>query len=256
MKNPDEYKVKSLAKALNILNCFNQTNSELGVSEIAQITGYQKTTVHNVLATYQEFGYVYQNPNTDKYSLGLNLLQYSFKIINSLKIRQILLPYTMKISAKTDQICIIAVPHESQVFYIDSSLAINSERNMRHLTGERAPMYCTGIGKCMLAFSGEEFIDDYIKNTKLEKFTDYTITNPIVLREQLKEIRRNGYSVDNMEHEYNIRCVAIPLFDPDKNVIAALSVSGKAIDFNSASIVAYSTIMNEIISPIQNHIQL
>lgn len=256
MEENNECKVKSLAKALKILESFSVAAPELGVTEIAKMTGIQKTTVHNVLSTFMQFGYVKQDAKSEKYSLDLGLLQYSFRIVNNLKIRQVFLPYLLQIAAKTEHLCMLAVPYGSQVFYIESSVSCSSNRGIRSITGERAPFYCTSLGKAMLAFMPEEQIEDYLAHETFTSYTDYTLTDPQLLRDQLHEIRRNGYAVDNMEHEYGVRCVGVPIFDNTGAVVGAISVTGPSLDFDSSAIGAYAACIKDVISPVQNYLVL
>lgn len=256
MEENRDFKVKSLAKALQILESFSVASPELGVTEIAKQTGLQKATVHNVLSTFQQFGYVKQDPKSEKYSLDLGLLQYSFRIMNNQKIRQVFLPYLLQIAAKTGHLCMLAVPYRSQVFYLESSISCSSNRAMRSIAGESAPFYCTALGKAMLAFLPEAEIEDYLSRETFAAFTDYTITDPQTLRGQLHEIRRSGYAVDNMEHEYGVCCVGVPIFSNTGAVAGAVSVTGPASEFDPSAIAAYAACIRDVISPVQNYLVL
>ena len=86
-------------------------------------------------------------------------------------------------------------------------------------------MYCTGLGKAMLAFLPEDERELILREPRV-KYTDNTIVEESILRENLDEVRKNGFSVDNMEHEFGIRCVAVPVFGVNRDVVAAVSVSG------------------------------
>ena len=81
---PENAKVSSLVKAMKVLECFSIKNPELGVTEISKQLNMQKSTVHNILATFQALGYLTQNNVTGKYSLGVRLLQFSYIINNQM----------------------------------------------------------------------------------------------------------------------------------------------------------------------------
>ena len=103
---------------------------------------------------------------------------------------------------------------------------------MRSILGERAQMYCTGIGKAMLANMNERAIDEYLNSHELKAFTENSITDKEVFKQELVRFtRQRGYAIDDMEHEFGIKCVAMPIFDRNRNLYAAISISGLASHF-------------------------
>lgn len=245
-----EYKVKSLAKAVRVLEAFSVKTPEMGVSEIAQMLDYQKSTVFNILSTFEDMGYVAQNPQTGKYYLGLKILHFGYIVNSHLDFKRVFQEPMNRIAQTVGEVCYMGVPHDGLVLYMDAAFPSNGG-NFRSITGETAPMYCTGLGKAMLAFFSEE-AQKHIFEMPRVRYTDYTITELSALKDNLAEVRRNGFSVDNMEHEYGIRCVGVPVFGADGHVVAAVSVSGPSLRFDPVSIMrAYQTI-SETIQPLQN----
>lgn len=102
----------------------------------------------------------------------------------------------------------------------------------------------------MLAFLPEDEIEVALALPRT-KYTSYTIVERTALLENLEEIRRSGYAVDNMEHEYDIRCVAIPVFNSERRLVATVSVSGPSLRFDPASITKFYNTLTEVIQPIQ-----
>ncbi len=98
------------------------------------------------------------------------------------------------------------------------------------MTGLKAPKYCTGIGKAILAYESEEMVEEVIKEGMVS-FTDQTITDGEKLKEELKCVREKGYAVDNMEHEYGVKCVAVPIRNGENKVVAACSITGPSPRF-------------------------
>ena len=97
----------------------------------------------------------------------------------------------------------------------------------------------------------EEQAEQVIGDRPLKAYTGCTITDPLVLRHHLEEIRQNGYAVDNMEHEYGIRCVAVPVFNSAGQVTAAVSVSGPSLRFDPETIIRDAQIISGILQPLQ-----
>ncbi len=249
MPEEKEYKVKSLAKAVRVLECFSVENPEMGVSEIAQLMNYQKSTVFNILSTFEDLGYVAQNPQTGKYYLALKILHFGYIVNSHLDLRRIFHQPMAEISREIGEVCYMGVPHDGRVLYVDSTSPQGSNV-FRNITGETAPMYCTGLGKALLAFLDEESRARILQEPR-QKYTDYTITDQEALLANLDEVRRNGFSMDNMEHEFGIRCVAVPIFANDGKPMAAISVSGPSLRFDPVTVLHAYQVLSKHLQPLQ-----
>lgn len=224
-KAKDEPRVKSLQKALRILNCFTLQQPELGVTEISRMLDLQKSTVYNILATYEQEGFIEQDPVTRKYRLGLRLLHLSNVVRSGLGLRRVALPVMERAMERFQETIHLAIEQDGQVVYIESVQP--PDRSVSRLaTGKTAPMHCTGVGKAILAFAPDERVLEIVEAYGLPRFTPNTITTLEALQKELALIRRRGYAVDNMEHEWGIRCIAVPIREENGRVKAAMSVSG------------------------------
>lgn len=242
--------VKSLVRALQVLECFSQKEPELGVTEIARKLGMQKSTIFNILSTFQETGYLTKNAATNKYQLGYKLLHLGYIVSSRMSIRQDFLPRMKEIANLSGEVCYLGLLDDLEVLYVEAVYP-STQIQSRNILGERAPLYCTGLGKCMLANLEEEQIRKVLSRP-MQSFTKCTITDPDVLRNELEEIRRNGYAVDNMEHEFGIRCVAVPFFGLDGKVLGAVSVSGPSPRFDPPAIIRNASIITEHLRGLQN----
>jgi DNA-binding IclR family transcriptional regulator len=90
--------------------------------------------------------------------------------------------------------------------------------------GKDFPLHCTAMGKTLLAFSEQE-LKSQVLSGKLDSFTEYTITDPTILAEELEKIRKNGYAIDREEITRGIVCVAAPIINHKKEVVASISVT-------------------------------
>lgn len=242
-------KVSSLVKAMRVLECFSIKDPELGVTEIAKQLDLQKSTVHNILSTFETMGYLTQNSATGKYSLGVRLLQFSYIINNHMGYQKFFLPYMEKIADKLHETVFLAIPHDSEVLYLESRQPHDSMGD-RKILGEHAPMYCTGLGKALMAFMPQEEQLKHIPDTFV-KFTENTLDSKEALLEDLRRIRERGYSIDNMEHEYGVVCIALPVFGHDGSPVAAISISGPSLRLQREAIVQAAVTMKEILGPTQ-----
>ena len=241
--------VKSLIRAMAVLECFSQKQPELGVTEIAQKLGMQKSTIYNILSTFQDAGYLSKNPTSNKYRLGFKLLHLGYIVSSGMGIRQHFLPAMREIANSTGEICYFGLLDDLEVLYVEAVYPA-AQTQARNILGERAPLYCTGLGKAMLANLPSEEIEQVLARP-MPGFTKCTITDPSVLRAELDEIRHNGYSVDNMEHEFGIRCVAVPFFSAQGHVMGAVSVSGPSPRFDPASVTRFAGILTEQLRDLQ-----
>lgn len=246
----EDNQVKSLVRAVQVLECFSVEQPELGPSEIARMLGMQKSTVYNILATFQKCGYLVKNPATGKYYLGLKVLHLGYIVNSHHGMRDMFLPYLKRIAQETRETCYVGILDDQQVLYIESAYPITAQAT-RNILGECAPLYCTGLGKAMLAYMPREQ-QEQVLASPLKAYTGCTITDPTVLRDHLEEIRRNGYATDNMEHEYGIRCVAVPIFNAAGEVFAAVSVSGPSPRFDPETIINDARIISGILQPLQH----
>lgn len=245
----EEIKVKSLYKALRILECFNLHTPELGITEISEQLGLYKSNVHNIVDTFVKAGYLEQNPENEKYRLGMKILELGNVISSNMNIRKLMLPYMQELADYTNETVYLGMPNEEEVIYLDSSSPKN-QLSTRSMLGVKAPLYCTGIGKAMLAFLPGEVTESLLAKG-LHKHTDQTITEPAALQAELMAIRSRGYSIDNMEHEYGIKCVGMPILNKKRQLVAGISVSGPSLRFDDDKIRDYAFKLGEIVRAIE-----
>jgi DNA-binding IclR family transcriptional regulator len=144
--------------------------------------------------------------------------------LGGLDLRQEAKPVLAEIGDATGETCHLAIRDGRQIVYIEKLESTQPVR-MHSWIGATNPMYCTGVGKAILAFS-DESVQSQVLADDLVKRTANTITEPEALREELATIRQRGFSIDNEENERSIRCAAAPVFDHTGQVVAGLSVSG------------------------------
>ncbi len=223
-----EPKVSSLAKALHVLECFTVDEPELGITEIATKLGIGKSNAHNIISTYCQMGYLQQMPNR-KYALGYKLLEHAFVINQHLGYSRAVYDLLLETAERSDQVVYFGIPYGTDVLYlyVAHPIARMKELPYREMLGEKAPLCTTGIGKAMLAnMPEEEWPERITKN--LKKYTENTITDPYEIILELRRTRQRGYSIDDEEHEYNVRCVGVPVYNSAGQLVAGMSTSGPA----------------------------
>lgn len=245
-----EVKVKSLKKALDILDCFTLERPELGITELSTLLSLNKSNVHNIVSTFEACGYLEQNPESEKYRLSLKILQLAHIASRNMSFQSIVHKAVNELAETFDEIVYFGIPDGENVMYMDGGFP-EKVYNVRWVQGMTAPLVCTSIGKAILAYMPEEFICRVLEKP-LEKFTEYTITDPEKIHAQLKHIKECGYSEDRMEHEYGIKCVGVPVFNNYGKLIGALSTTGPSLRFTDENMSAYVAALKKKAAEIRN----
>ncbi len=248
----DEIKNKSLKKALDILRCFTEKPT-WGITEISERLDLYKSNVYDIMTTLKAMDYLEKDGESERYKLGMQVFALSRAMGDSFSIIKIALPYMQELANITDERVYLAIPHSSEVVYLEATYPAESVNLMRSILGEHAEMYCTGIGKAMLAYFPQNVIEAYLKR-KLISYTDHTITETEKLRKELGVTKQRGYAIDDMEHEFGVKCVAMPIFDPLRKVYAAMSISGPAVNFSEKKIKEWALLMKAYIAKIENRL--
>lgn len=228
--------VQSVERALGILEILGNADFHLGVSEIAESSELPLSTTHRLLATLADLGYVEQNPETNKYTLGVRILQLRGAVIGHLTLGVHAMPIMKSLMNRVSETVHLAILNEGEVVYIERVEGLKTQ-GMYTRIGKRAPAHCTALGKVMLAFTPQhQWYDDVIRRHGLKRFSATTITSEEALLYELQRIRQQGYAVDNGETGEVVRCVAGPIYDYTGRVVAALSVSGPQAQVTAARI--------------------
>jgi IclR family transcriptional regulator, KDG regulon repressor len=220
--------VKSVSRALHIIDIVSSEKDGLGVTEIAKQMDINKSSVYRILSTLVQYGYIEQDKETERYKLGYKFLDISSKLLESIDLRREAKPYLRELEKETNEVIHLVVYDQGEVIYIEKLEGTETLR-MHSKVGKRAPMHCTGVGKAILAHLPLNVVLEIIERKGLPKHTDFTITDRDALLKELEKVKQKGYALDLEENEYGIRCIAVPIFDYSGNVIAAVSISGPTI---------------------------
>jgi len=217
--------VKSLFKMLEVLEAFSSTEPELSVVEIARRTGLPRTTVHRIVDSLRSVGFLEQDASRDRYRLGLKLFELGGSALMNLPLYREAPPFVdtlAKLSGEDVHLCIF---DGAQMVFVNRRSQIAPRPHNTVITMEASPCHSTGVGKAALAFQSDVVIDRVIR-AGLPRFTPNTIVEPKRLKAELAAIRTRGYSIDDCEHEPELRCVGAPIRNSAGRVFAAISASG------------------------------
>jgi len=221
-------RIQSVDRALDILELYLTSPEELSVKEISEAMGLSKSTVHGLIKTLEQRGYLKQNPGNMKYRLGMKLFSLGNVVADHLDIRKIARPVIRRLADNIKETVHLAVLNGDEVVYTEKVEGPGALR-MYSQVGRKVPVYCTGVGKVILAYQDEETVERLLSKETLRAFTPYTITDKEKLKAHLAAIREQGYALDNEEIELGLKCVAAPIYDHQCKVIASISCAGPAI---------------------------
>lgn len=243
----------SIAKAFQLLDHFTPDKPEWGVRELAQALGANKSTTYRLMATLESLGALKKSKETEKYSLGLKL----FELGNRVDIYSAFVSHTHpeleQVALDITETVHLGILQKNQVLMVDK---VESPKGLKlnSVVGRHNPAYCTGTGKVLLAHLPAPELDALLNTIDLIPFTEHTITEIVILKDELRRIKDRGYAIDRQELEVGLICVAVPVFNQNQQVIAALSAAGPSIRFREEALHEYVAILQKGAIAIQKKI--
>ena len=224
----NKYSVAVLDKAFDIFRVLQQQEEPLSLDEIAHHTGIARTTAHRLLHNLSLQGYIEKDPERYKYRLGVKLAELGSAVKRRQSLRDVALLPMQELLKKLHDTINLGVLLDGEVSYVE---ILESPQPFRVATyvGARDPAHATAVGKAILAYLDEGVVKDIIRTHGLKRITRKTIGDEATLRTGLMKVKALGYAIDEQESMLGGRCVGVPVFGADGNVIAGLSVSGPAL---------------------------
>jgi DNA-binding IclR family transcriptional regulator len=218
--------VNSVKRAFAILTLLG-IRGRMTLSQLCRELKIPKSTAFSILETLEHEQAVAREEETGMYTLGIRLLELGQEAQENFELRRVASPVLQQLNREIDETVHLTVLDNDVVLYVD---CYESSKRLRtySVIGVRAPLYCTAVGKAILAFLDYDEQMRIIKGMQFQRFTPNTITDRAALLRNLEEVRRRGYSVDDIEHEEGVRCVGAPIYNNKGRVCASLSISGPA----------------------------
>lgn len=222
--------VQTIERTSRLLDKLADNPQGISIRDLSDVVELPKGTTHRLLSSLAYFGYVRQDPKTRDYFLGLRLLELGQILLGQLDLRKYAEPFLRELAKKTGETVHLVILDRDEIVYIDKMEGDQNPSGLKMASriGSRNPVHSTAVGKALLAsFTDEEF-NRFIKKKNLPKRTGNTFTDHLRLKEHLREVRLQGFSVDDEENEVGIRCVAAVICDQTGRAVAAMSISGPA----------------------------
>jgi IclR family KDG regulon transcriptional repressor len=218
------YTAPAVEGALSILETLS-TGHEMGVSDLAKKLGLGKSSVYRLLATLVRRGYVQKSPQTDRYQLTYRLFAVGSPAADRFGLREVATLVMQRLAAETGETVNLGVLDGARVVNLHKVESRHPLRLYLQLEGG-APAHATALGKVLLAALEPEEVARRLQGRRLDRLTSRTIGDRRSLWRALAKVGEQGFAIDDEECSLGLRCVAAPILDHRRAVVAAVSISG------------------------------
>jgi DNA-binding IclR family transcriptional regulator len=221
------YNITALQRGLDLLQLFSRSPYGLTAKQVACLSQLPVSTVHRFLVNLERAHFL--NCGADGiYHLGTACFAVGQAALGQLDIRRLSFAYLQELNHQTRETIHLTVRHGTSAVYVEK---LDSPEPLRihSRIGASVPLYCTAVGKIMLAHMPKDEQDSILCAIELKRLTPNTVGSLQELRAELHRVRKNGYACDMEEHELHIRCIAAPIRDHNGAVLASLSITAPAV---------------------------
>lgn len=218
-------RIKSLQKAALVLKCFNPEQVEFSVAEIAQRLGIHRTTAYRIMMTLMEDGLLQRDRKTEKYTIGPILYALGSLYLSTTDIIKAASPVTKILNELTGESVNLGIFDKGNVIFIAKEETKHAFRFAHHI-GTIIPAYGSAMGKAILSELDEATLDRIYPEERLRPSTEKTIKTKTELKQELKEIKKTGISIDREGSWIGVEGIGAVIRDASGKVAAATSISG------------------------------
>ncbi|WGE31234.1 IclR family transcriptional regulator [Actinobacillus genomosp. 2] len=218
---------QTLIRGLKLLELLSQYPNGCPLAQLSELAHLNKSTVHRLLQSLQQEGFVRPAPTTGSYRLSTKCLAIGQRALSSLNILHIAAPHLEALNLKLGETVNFAMREEHHAILIYKLEPTIGMMKTRAYIGQRLQLYCSGMGKLFLAYDQPDYIPHYwqLKQDVIQQLTPNTITTIPAMNIELEKIRSQQFAMDDEENEIGVSCIACPIFDHQGKVIYAISVS-------------------------------
>jgi IclR family pca regulon transcriptional regulator len=216
----------SLARGLAVIQAFSQSKRQLTISQVSNKTGFSRAAVRRCLYTLSKLGFA-GSEDSRHFHLRPRVLTLGHSYISSMPLAVAAQPVLEHVSHVLHESCSIATLDGSEIVYI-ARANVTRIMSIDLGVGSRLPAFCTSMGRILLADLPAESLEELISQMEFKRFTERTVIGAEKLRQILRIVQRNGYSIIDQELEHGLRSMAVPIRNPTGKVVAALNVGAHA----------------------------
>jgi DNA-binding IclR family transcriptional regulator len=224
MSSDTSYTVPSVDRAIEVLEILATSRDGISLNELTELTHVPKSTLFRILATLEQRRYVRQDRERKKFALGLKLWELSNAKLEKIDLVVGASKHMKKLAFETHESVFLAILDRGEVIYLQRVEGPATEKAVTKL-GWRAPIHATATGQLLLAFLPDSVVDALLEVKKLPAYNVSTITKVDDLKRKLERVRADGYAVADGEYNSDLLCIAAPIRNSSKRVIAALTIA-------------------------------
>ncbi|MDI6813988.1 MAG: IclR family transcriptional regulator [Desulfitobacteriaceae bacterium] len=236
--------VQTVERALSVLTTFTPEHDVWGITALSQELGLPKSVVHRILTSLQRFGFVEQEAHSEKYRLGLRIVELGRVAAGHFDLRQSALPVMQALARDTGESTLLTVQDGHFgvcIEFVEGSQSMTLKTSF----GTRLPLHCGASKKILLAYLPEEFVEHYLEVEPLVQLSDHSKVDPEALRRELAEIRATGVSVTANEIDVGATLIAAPILGHDGAVVAGFGLGGPSFRFPEDKIREFQRLVRE-----------
>jgi IclR family pca regulon transcriptional regulator len=216
----------SLARGLAVIQAFSAQKRQQTISQVSAKTGFSRAAVRRCLYTLMKLGFA-GTDDSHHFFLQPRILALGHSYISSMPLAASAQPVLEQVSHVLHESCSIATLEGLDIIYV-ARANVTRIMSIDLGVGSRLPAFCTSMGRVLLANLPPAELESFFERVKLTRYTNRTIVNAEKLRQALRLVLRNGYSLVDQELELGLRSMAVPIQNANGKVVAALNVGTHA----------------------------
>jgi len=246
-KKSNYYHIGSLARGIQLLKLL-AVRGTMSLSEISGELGIDRSGCHRYLLTFRDLGLVTKTENS-KYILTTGIFEIAVSYLNRLGLRQGIRPYMEELAETYKEAINLGVKDGNEVVFLDK---ISSRQDYRAeiSVGTRHPLYCTALGKALIAFRPDKEQKEYLRANEFKRFTATTISNSRDFEKELRLIRERGFTIDDGEYRSELTGVGAPILDSSGYAVLSISVAGPISRFSEEILMRIASDLKDVCSRI------
>jgi IclR family transcriptional regulator, KDG regulon repressor len=245
MKTTSNEGYKTLRDLATILSLFNSYQIEdRSVSEISKALDMFPSKISRMLGTLEKEGFFEKNPENGKYRLGIRFFELGMIYTSNFPFRKVIRPHLEQMARELNLTSSWAILGKNKIIVVDRIQNLTIDL-VTHIMGVNSPVYCTSVGKILLAYLPKNEQEEILDSVDLNKFTKNTVVDRKLIMENLKLVRENGYATDQEEMFEDLNCIAAPIRNNTGRVIAAINLMDTKTRTNPEKLFNYAAYLKE-----------
>jgi DNA-binding IclR family transcriptional regulator len=218
---PHEYTVPAVQRAVDVLELLAGSHTGISLADLSRQTGFPKSSLFRILLTLEKASIVQLDRTRNIFTLGMKLIDWGNRALEKIDLKTVTHPHLVRMAHETRESYYVAILDEYEVIIIDRADTPEIWRMVARL-GQRSPVHATASGQVLVAEFGDDALQAATQRSGLKRFTPQTITSLNRLKARLKEVRRDGFVVNDAEYKPDLCVIAVPLRDHYGKTVAAL----------------------------------